>query len=191
MIAFKKKYFFIIETINDIDLKKFKKFNKFNIIYRNKNYLENIDKLKKFVQLCRSKHISFFVANNVSLVKIINAHGLYISSHNTKIYHYLLNNKKYKLIGSAHNLSEFNFKKRQGCSEILFSRIFKTDYKNKKDYLGLIKFNLLIKNFGFKLTPLGGIKKDNFRIMSNVNSNGFALSGQIKRDNYFNKILYW
>ena len=69
MIAFKKKYFFIIETINDIDLKKFKKFNKFNIIYRNKNYLENIDKLKKFVQLCRSKHISFFVANNVSLAR--------------------------------------------------------------------------------------------------------------------------
>ena len=36
MFILKKKYFLIIESIKDLDLKNIKKHNKFNIIYRNK-----------------------------------------------------------------------------------------------------------------------------------------------------------
>ena len=42
MFAFKNKYFFIIESIKDIDLRKIKKRNKFVIIYR---YIEKQDKI--------------------------------------------------------------------------------------------------------------------------------------------------
>ena len=35
MLLFKKKYFFIIESIKDINLRNIKKRNKFAIIYRN------------------------------------------------------------------------------------------------------------------------------------------------------------
>ena len=38
MFILKKKYFLIIESIKDIDLKNIKKRNKFVIIYRNKKY---------------------------------------------------------------------------------------------------------------------------------------------------------
>ena len=45
MFVFKKKYFFIIESIKDINLKNIKNFGKYNVIYRNKSP-ENIEKLK-------------------------------------------------------------------------------------------------------------------------------------------------
>ena len=49
MFAFKKKYFLIIESIKDFELKNIKKNNKFIIIYRRNNKkIENIDELKKF-----------------------------------------------------------------------------------------------------------------------------------------------
>ena len=45
MFILKKKYFFIIESIKDIELKNIKNFGKFTIIYRNK-IPENINKVK-------------------------------------------------------------------------------------------------------------------------------------------------
>ena len=51
MFLKKKKYFFIIESIKDIQLKHIKNFGKFSIIYRN-NIEENIDKLKRFRLEC-------------------------------------------------------------------------------------------------------------------------------------------
>ena len=48
MFIRKNKYFFIIESIKDIDLKNIKKRDKFSIIYRNKNKIENITDLLNF-----------------------------------------------------------------------------------------------------------------------------------------------
>ena len=190
MFSFKKKYFFFIETIDDINLKKFKKLNKFNIIYRTKNIKDNKDKLKKFRQICKIKQVKFYIANNLYLMKELDADGLYISAYNNKNYPDLFNNKKFKIIGSAHNLKEFIIKKKQRCSDIFFSRIFKTNYKNKETFYGLVKFNLIINNYGYNFIPLGGINSKNFKMLKNVRSEGFALSDQIKKDNYFNKVLY-
>ena len=47
MFIVKKNYYFIIESIRDINLKEIKKSNRINIVYRNKN-AENIEKLIKF-----------------------------------------------------------------------------------------------------------------------------------------------
>ena len=55
----------------------------------------------------------------------LKADGLYISAHNQKLN--LRNLKKrYDIIGSAHNIREISIKKRQGCSLIFLSRLFKT-----------------------------------------------------------------
>ena len=45
MFAFKKNYFLIIESIKDINLRKIKIYNKFFIIYRNKELTGNVDNL--------------------------------------------------------------------------------------------------------------------------------------------------
>ena len=48
MFIFKKKYFLIIENINDINLSDIKRYNKFLIIYRNKKNIVNIKDLLIF-----------------------------------------------------------------------------------------------------------------------------------------------
>ena len=178
MFIFKKKYFFIIESIKDINLKNIKNFGKYSIIYRN-NSPENIEKLKKFRTECKIKRISFFIANNIDLMKSLKADGLYISAYNKKLNPSFLKND-YKVIGSAHNIKEINLKKLQGCSEIILSRLFKTTYKNKIGFLGVIKFNLLSKLTGVPLTPLGGINLENLNNLNNVNCENVALSSLVK-----------
>ena len=182
MFIFKKRYFFIIESIRDINLKNIKNFGKYNIIYRNESH-ENVEKLKKFRLDCKIKRIPFFVANNIKLIKILKADGLYISAFNKKLNTKHLKNN-YKIIGSAHNIKEIKLKELQGCSEIILSRLFKTTYLNKKSYLGIVKFNLFRNLIGISLTPLGGINLNNYKKLNNVNCENVALSSLISKKTF-------
>ena len=188
MFILKKKYFFIIESIKDIELKNIKNFGKFSIIYRNK-IPENISKLKKFRLECKSKKIPLLVANNINLMKEVKADGLYISAHNKKLN--LRNFKKdFDIIGGAHNIKEINIKKFQGCSEILLSRLFKTSYKYKKGFMGVVKFNLFSKLTRTSLTPLGGINLKNLNKLKNVDCKNIAVSSLIiDKPNQAQKVL--
>ena len=55
MFILKNKYFLIIESIRDIDLKNIKKRNKFFIIYRNNNKIDKLDNLLDFRRKCKKK----------------------------------------------------------------------------------------------------------------------------------------
>ncbi len=177
MFILKKKYFFIIESIKDIELKNIKNFGKFSIIYRNK-IPENINKLRTFRLNCKSKKIPLLVANNIDLMRKIKADGLYISAHNNKLN--LRNLKKgYEIIGGAHNIKEIKQKRFQGCSEILLSRLFETSYKYKEGFMGVVKFNLFSKLAKTSLTPLGGINSKNLNKLKDVNCKNIALSSLI------------
>ncbi|MDB9802558.1 thiamine phosphate synthase [Pelagibacteraceae bacterium] len=177
MFVLKKKYFFIIKSIKDIQLKNIKNFGKYSIIYRN-NIPENIEKLKKFRLDCKIKKIPFFIGNNIKLMNAIKADGLYISAYNRKLNTINLKNN-YKIIGSAHNVKEINLKKLQGCTQIFFSRLFKTSYKNKETFLGIVKFNLFARLIKTSLTPLGGINLQNLNKLQNINCENVALSSLI------------
>ena len=59
MFSFKKKYFLIIESIKDINLRNLKKCNKFLIIYRSKGQKENINDLLTFRKQCKLKFSQF------------------------------------------------------------------------------------------------------------------------------------
>ena len=85
MFVFKNKYFFIIESIRDIDLKNIKNSNKFCIIYRSKKIPENIEKLTKFRKICKKRNIDFYVANNIKSANILKADGIYISAYNKNL----------------------------------------------------------------------------------------------------------
>ena len=189
MFFFKNKYFFIIESIKDIKLKKIKNLSKFNIIYRN-NKPENIDKLKKYRLECKSKKIKFFVANDINLMFFLKADGLYISAKNKNLNMVNFKKSNFSVIGAAHNVNEIMQKKNQGCSQIFLSRIFDTSYKNKKGSLGLIRFNLIARFAKIPLTALGGIKEQNLKKLKHLNCNSFALLSDIKENNYLNKIFY-
>ena len=177
MFIIKNNYYLYIENTTFVNLDSIKKNNKISIIYRNNGTEEDRQKIYKFRQKCRIKKFKFYVANNLKLAKYCKADGLYLSSYNKKK-HLLY---KQDLIGSAHSFNQIYEKKKQGCNTVILSRLFKTAYKDKKSYLGVIKFNLIKKNFLTKLVPLGGINNNNLLKLNLVNSNGLCLFSEIKK----------
>ena len=180
MFIRKNKYFLIIESIKDIDLKNIKKRDKFSIIYRNKNNLENISNLLNFRRFCKLKSIKFYVANNVKLAILLNSDGIYISAFNKSLRPLLLKKLNFRLIGSAHNFKEIDIKKKQGCKTILFSKLFLVGYDKMAPYLGVVKFNNYLK-INKNLIPLGGISINNLNNLNNINCKGLALLSEIKK----------
>jgi len=181
MFAYKNKYFLIIESIKDIDLRNIKLINKYIIIYRNNGEIENIDKLLRFRRDCKSKMIDFYISNDEKLAAALQADGLYISAHNTNLRLAKLRKCNYKIIGSAHNIKELNIKLLQGCSTIIFPRLFKVSSPHKKGFMGVIKFNLFKLTRKENLVPLGGINLSNLNKLKMVKSNSFALLSEIKK----------
>ena len=175
MIIIKKNYYLYIENIKDLNLDKLINRKKINIILKNIKY-NKILEIKKLIQKCKSRNIKSYIANNAKIAKLCNASGLYISAYNKKKYY--INIPK---IGSAHNLKEINEKIYQNCNTIIFSRLFKTQYRYKKNNLGVVRFNLINNSSTKKLVPLGGINNKNLLKLNMINSDSFALLSAIKK----------
>jgi len=180
MFALKKKYYLIIESIKDINLKNIKKRDKFVIIYRNQKTLEKKEDILKFRKFCKSKSIDFYVANNFNLATSLKSDGLYLSAFNKSFKAVFIKKPNFKLIGSAHNKKEIFFKIKQGCDLILLSKLFLVNYSKKSNFLDIIKFNNFL-NFNKNLIPLGGIKLDNLNKLKHINSKGIAIMSEIKK----------
>ena len=181
MFLLKKKYYLFIENTRDFDLNLIKKRNKFNIIYRNQKIKEKESDVKYFRNNCKKKGILFYIANNIQLLIKLKADGLYISSHNRNLLLNCFSKLGFIMIGSAHNYKEIEVKKKQGCTDIIYSRLFETSYENKKGHLGLLKFNALVRKTNVKLIPLGGIKAENMMKMNIVKCNSFACLSAVKK----------
>jgi thiamine monophosphate synthase len=177
MFIIKSNYYLYIENTENIDLNSLKKNKKISIIYRNNKAKEDLEKIYRLKKQCTTKKFKLYIANDFSLFKDCKADGLYLSSFNKKIYL----DKSLNLIGSAHSFKEINEKIKQGCKTIFLSRLFHTDYKDKKQHFGLIKFNLLISKYKISIIPLGGIKNSNLNKLKLINSNGLALLSELKK----------
>ena len=79
-------------------------------------------------------------------------------------------NKKFLILGSAHNNKEIKIKEKQKVKIIFLSSIF----KKNKNYLGLYKFKLLSKLTNTKVIALGGISNRNIKKLKLLNCYGFA-----------------
>ncbi|WP_435162928.1 thiamine phosphate synthase [Candidatus Pelagibacter bacterium nBUS_25] len=115
-----------------------------SIIFRNYNNRLNTDSIIKTKNLCRKLHYKLYLANNIKLALELNLDGAYIPAHNRdfKINSYQLK-KKFKLIGSAHNLKEIRTKELQKVDYLFLSSLFFSK-KNKKE-LGIYRFLNLSK----------------------------------------------
>ena len=165
---FLKKYYFIDQfDKSNID----KQDKKTTIIYRNykKNYkIEEIILLRDY---CKKKELKFILSNNIKLSIQLKLDGAYIPSFNKNFFHLSFKLKKnFILIGSAHNLREIKVKEIQNVKEIFISSLF----KENKNYLGLYKFNLLSNYSKRDTIALGGLSKQNIKLLSLTNSIGFA-----------------
>ena len=87
--------------------------------------------------------------------------GLYIPSFNKKLNFKNFNKRrKFRIIGSAHNIKEIKIKEKQGCEEIFISPLFMN--KKNSNFLGVTKFYNLSKfkkkNYCFRSTNEKNLK---------------------------------
>ena len=170
----------MINKLNEINLDYVKKTGAI-LVLRNPEKL-NLKDLKKIKEGCRQRRIGLYIANNIKILFLLKTNKCYISAHNKKRFQHLKYiNPKIDIIGSAHNASEINEKIKQGCNQIFLSRLFKTKYKFKKGFLGKIKFNLLSRVFYKNFIALGGIKRNNFSHIKDLNVSGVALLSDKKK----------
>ena len=186
MFIIKNNYYLYIENTKIIDLNYFYKNKKIIIIYRNNSSKEDLSTIISFRKKCHIKQFKFYIANDYNLARDCKADGMYLSAYNKKIYL----NCNFNFIGSAHNHKEICEKKRQGCKSIILSRIFKTSYKNKKNFIGLSRFNLISRHYKISIYPLGGINNSNLLKLKLVLSNGFALLSEIKKKPAISRRLF-
>ena len=142
------------------------------VIYRNYRSKaidqEIVLKLKKY---CKKKGIKFYLSNDIKLAIKLDLDGAYLPSFNRCKKHLAFSlKKKFKLIGSAHNLKEIKIKERQNVNRIFISSLF----KKNKNYLGLNKYKLLSNLTKIKIVALGGISKDNINKLKLLNNSEFA-----------------
>ena len=165
---FLKLYYFIEEFEKSIIDKQSKNTA---IIYRNykKNY--KISEIITIRDYCRKKNIKFYLSNNIKLSINLDLDGAYLPSFNESFSHLNYSFKKnFVLIGSAHNLREIRIKEKQKVNEIFLSSLF----KNNGNFLGLNKFNLLSNYSKKEFVALGGISKENIKLINLTKSIGFA-----------------
>ena len=163
------KYYFI----SKFDTNNINKQDKHTIIiYRNyssKTVEEGL--IIKIRNYCRKKKLKFYLSNHIKLAIKLDLDGVYIPSFNKKFQHLAYTyKKKFKIIGSAHNIKEIRNKERQKVEKIVLSSLF----KKNKNYLGLNKFNILSKRTSKKTIALGGISTNNLNKLKLINNLEFA-----------------
>ena len=164
------KVYYFINEFNYSHLKNLDQ--NISFIWRNKDKETSLKNLMKLRNFCNKNNRKLYIHNNIKLAYKINADGLYISSNNKNLIPGSNKlKKKFKILGSAHNLKEIKIKEIQKVSEIFLSPLFK-EKKNKK--LDIYKYLNLRKITSMRDISLGGINKKNIRKLKLIKPFGFA-----------------
>ena len=173
----KYNFFTYIDNLNQENIIKFNK--KVNFILRNyeKKFINK--ELINFVNFCKKNRRKIYLANDVKKAKALDFDGVYIPSFNKLPIKYDLGIKrKFSIIGSAHCIEEVLIKKNQNIDMIFISPLFEN--AKKKAPLGIVKFNLICKDFNNKFIALGGINRQNKAMLKLLNINGYAATTYYK-----------
>ena len=173
-------FYCYVSNYNLTDLSKLGK--NINVIYRNYQNINHLDNLLKLKLFCKKNNNKLYLSNNIKLSIKLRLAGVYIPSFNNRLNYCSIYNlpKKFKIIGSAHNLKEIRIKNLQGCKEIFLSPIFKI--KKAKTFLGIVKFNLIKLKCKTSLIALGGINEKNLKRLKFLGFKGFASISWAKKN---------
>jgi len=178
MHNFLKTYYFIDE-FNKQEIQKLNR--NIALIYRNYKENYNLKLIKKIRNFCIKQKRELYLSNNIKLALKLGLDGVYLPSFNKLCNYKNLNTKKkFKIIGSAHNLYEIKNKENQGCSSIFISPIFKT--KKSNYFLDIIRFNLIANNSKKKIVALGGVNSSNYKKIKLTKSTALASISWIKKN---------
>ena len=177
------KFYFFTDTLDEIITKNIKNFNKLCIIYKSNSINDinhtNINTIKSF---CRKNKIPFFISDNFKLAKKYGADGIFLSSSYKKIGNIILKKKNFKIIGSAHNQSEYSLKKKQLCEMIMLSPLFYNKKYSQNMILNVCRFNLIYMNWKKKICALGGISLNNLKKLNMTKSSAAAFISLMKQN---------
>ena len=164
-----RKYYFINKfDTNNID----KQDKQTAIIYRNySKKLADLTLILKIKRYCKKKSIKFYLSNDIKLAIKLDLDGAYIPAFNKSLKHLSYSyKKKFKILGSAHNLKEIRVKENQNVEKIFLSSLF----KKNKNFLGINKFKLISKLTKINIVALGGISNKNEKKISLLTQPDFA-----------------
>ena len=168
-LKIKTRYYFI----NKFNTKIIDKLNRQTIVIFRNYSTEKVEQslLLSIKKYCHKKKIKFYLSNNIKLAIKLNLDGVYIPSFNKSYNHLSYSLKKeFKIIGSAHKISEIRNKELQKVEKIVLSSLF----KKNNNFLGINKFKLLSNRTKKKIIALGGISKKNLKSLNLTNSSEFA-----------------
>ncbi len=164
-----KKYYFINEFnyTHLINLSK-----NISFIWRNKDKETPIETLIKLRDFCKKNQRRFYISNNIKLARKLNADGVYISSTNKNLNLKTVNlQKRFRILGSAHNLKEIKIKELQNTEEIFLSPLFK---KKTNQQLNIFRYLKLRATTKMNDISLGGINNKNLKKLKIIKPFGFA-----------------
>ena len=158
------------------------------IIYRNYSNLKNEIELFKIAKACKKKVYKLYVSNNIRLATKVKADGIYIPAFNKTKKFFNLENKKFKVLGSAHNHKEIQEKILQKCSAIFLSPVFYV--KKSKTFLNIHKFNSISNAQNIDIFALGGIKESNINKLKLLKIKGFGAISLFKKKPAFKRPVF-
>ena len=164
-----KKYYFI----NEFNQNHLISLNKnISFIWRNKDKETPINTLIKLRNFCKKNQRNFYISNNVKLAERLKANGVYISSSNQNLNLKTTSlKKKFRILGSAHNLKEIKIKELQKTEEIFLSPLFK---KKTNQQLNIFRYLKLRATTKMRDISLGGINNKNLKKLNMIKPFGFA-----------------
>ena len=173
------KIYYFIQKFNFKELSNLNR--SINVIFRNYHSFDYLNDLIKTRDFCKKKGITLYLSNNIKQAKKLHLDGVYLPAFNKNLIYNNLNlPQNFKIIGSAHNISEIKIKEKQNCEEIFLSPIFNTN--KHKNHLGTVRFNLKAIETKKKIVALGGINIDNLKKIKLTRSIGIASISWIKKN---------
>ena len=131
--------------------------------------MNTLIKLRNF---CKKNQRCFYISNNFKLAEKMNADGVYISSSNQNLNLRPIGlKKKFKILGSAHNLKEIKIKELQKIEQIFLSPLFKEKTNKQLNIYKYLKLKSITK---MRDISLGGINKKNIKKLNMIKPFGFA-----------------
>jgi thiamine monophosphate synthase len=170
-------YIFLSEINEQLSVK-IKKIKKVSIIYYIEDFqLFNENNCKLIRNFCKNIKAPFYIVNSIQKAVKYKANGIYIEADNKRIL--LKKYNKLRIIGSAHNNSDYFFKKNQNCNMIMLSPLFYNKKYSNNKILGTVRFRLISKYWNIDVCALGGINIHNLKKIKLTNTNNIGFKSMI------------
>jgi thiamine monophosphate synthase len=175
-----KEYFFFINNIDNLIIKKINQFKKKSIIYAPDNGEIDLIKIIHIKNVCKKNKIPCYIADNFKLANRLNMDGMIINSKNKKVFPKTRYKPDFKIIGIVHNQLEYFQKVNQNCNSVMLSPIFYNPKFKITQILGPIKFRLKKLNWNLPVIALAGINIKNLRKIRLLGSVSAAIKSGLK-----------